>query len=253
VPRFCKLRFAHASEGRSSAPYSLTDPCTPFHGELSFTISAYLGISFAAVWSSGFSSEVVSQAQSCRADASALDTVLPAGGDIDFARKREPSLRSLVRTEKSCPPAGGTMLWPYSSRRTLFLVSTHGSSGPAPAEELFLDLEDGPRRLRELIPSKTRCFLVVLSACESGVYQMSGGDFPLGGAPELLRAGVQHCVGARFRLNALFAANFFSGLWPGASCRTHRLRRNAEVSSQKLGEGFDLWRDVGCLELLSTF
>ena len=92
-----------------------------------------------------------------------------------------------------------------------------------------------------------RAPLVILSACESGVYQMGGGDFPIGGAPELLRSGVQHCIGSRFKLDARFAAGFFPALARELANGSTVGAAMADVSSRQLSGGADLWRHLGCV------
>ena len=64
-------------------------------------------------------------------------------------------------------------------------ISCHGSvTASEPQElELELELEDGDFKLSAVRPRRLTNALVVLSACDSGVYEMRGGDFPLGAAP----------------------------------------------------------------------
>jgi hypothetical protein len=79
---------------------------------------------------------------------------------------------------------------------------------------------------------------------------MAWGEFPVGTAASLLRAGAKHCVGARYKLNAEFSATFFRSLARQLSIGTPLVDAFASTSEEHEQLGFDLWRDLACLEIL---
>lgn len=133
----------------------------------------------------------------------------------------------------------------------IVLVSCHGTARVQGAEvSLILKLSDGDALAEAIFPVLVASPLVILSACDSGVYQMAWSDYPIGAAPELLRRGARYCIAARFPVNAEFAAEFFKRL-------AHRLAAEVPVGlafAEALGEleaaGSDRWRHLACLELL---
>jgi hypothetical protein len=133
------------------------------------------------------------------------------------------------------------------------LLSCHGSAGPPNApEHLFLHLKDGVFALDELIPEDgARAPVVLLSACKSGVYELGWGDYPVGGAPALLRAGVRYCAGARFEVGARFAAKYFRAIASHLAAGRLLPDALAEASVELEEEGADLWTDLACIELVA--
>jgi hypothetical protein len=141
---------------------------------------------------------------------------------------------------------------------SVVLVSCHGDVD-APdrnlsnldAGELILTLSDGAQRVRMLIPDNVIAPLVILSACESGVYRMGRGDFPIGAAPELIRAGAQDCIGTRFPILTHFAASFFPALGRELAAGTPIALAFAKTNEAHESR-FDLWRDLACVELVGA-
>ena len=136
---------------------------------------------------------------------------------------------------------------------TVVFVSCHGTEQ---SEDLGLHLSrDGGREselslVANLLPSSVATELAILSACDSGVYLVADGDFPVGGIPILLRAGVRFCIGSRFAIRALFTQSFFETF-------KIELLENPNVVEcfvatleviEKLGTQ-DLWRDLACIDL----
>ncbi|MGO8903520.1 MAG: CHAT domain-containing protein [Isosphaeraceae bacterium] len=99
---------------------------------------------------------------------------------------------------------------------TILDLSCHGGAQDPHADvELVLRLADPGNPYRDVplllfCPERVNPALVILSACYSGVYNMSVGDFPVGGAPVLLQRGVRFCVAMRFKVSANFARDFVS-------------------------------------------
>lgn len=93
--------------------------------------------------------------------------------------------------------------------------------------------------------------LVILSACNSGFYEMAWGDFSVGAAPDLLRAGANLCIGARFPVGAKFAERFCA-LFAVRIASGKQIQQSFSDTLLELeasGE-WDLWKDLGCFELL---
>lgn len=110
---------------------------------------------------------------------------------------------------------------------------------------------DDERFISDVMPDMVRSQIVFLSACWSGVYSMSWGDYPVGAGPMLLRAGARYCVVCRFPVRAVFARQF-------AVAFSRRLADGASAPAAFAGAcedtetaGADLWRDLACLELLA--
>jgi CHAT domain-containing protein len=135
----------------------------------------------------------------------------------------------------------------------IVLVSCHGSlAKDAFGPRVFFQLEDGSFELKEAMPSgRTSSALVILSACDSGAYEMLGGDYPVGAAPFLLIAGAKNCACARFPVDAVFSREFFCEFG-------RRLRAQDPVAVSFTSamdymdqQGYDLWRHLACVELLA--
>jgi hypothetical protein len=92
----------------------------------------------------------------------------------------------------------------------IVLLSCHGRAVDTPEGlQLLLELRDGTSFAEEVFPPRVASPLVILSACDSGVYHMAWSDYPLGAGPSLLSRGAVSVIGARFPIRAQFAANFF--------------------------------------------
>lgn len=131
------------------------------------------------------------------------------------------------------------------------LLSCHGAiRDHAHDNRLMLKLADGNRLADNVFPEQVLAEIVLLSACESGVYDVVWSDFPVGAAPSLLRAGARFCVGARYQIRAKFAAEFFRCLSLKLSAGTAIWIAMAEAMQVQEENGVDLWSDLACLELL---
>lgn len=133
------------------------------------------------------------------------------------------------------------------------LLSCHGRAVEEVGEvRLVLELSDGPQRAETIFPDHVCSPLVILSACDSGVYYMAWSDYPVGAGPSLIRRGAGAVIGARFQVRAEFAATFFArfarALASGADVR----RAFTLALEQVDGPDADLWRDLACLELLGS-
>ncbi len=114
-----------------------------------------------------------------------------------------------------------------------------------------LHTEFGSQLSEALANGRTPASLVVLSACDSGAYEMLEGDYPVGAAPALLIAGAAHCACTRFPVDAFFAKDFVCAfgrlLLRGESPAVAFAGALEEMEQQKYG----LWRHLACIELLS--
>ncbi|MBY0229288.1 MAG: CHAT domain-containing protein [Gemmataceae bacterium] len=133
------------------------------------------------------------------------------------------------------------------------LLSCHGSTRHAPGTpRLVLELGDGPTRAEDVFPERVSAPVVLLSACDSGVYHMAWSDYPVGAAPDLLRRGAGAVICARFPIRAAFAGECFprfgSRLAEGVAVEA----AFAQVLQEMECEGADRWRDLACLELLKA-
>jgi hypothetical protein len=141
---------------------------------------------------------------------------------------------------------------------TILDLSCHGwAHNPQTDVELVLRLAAPGSAYRDvpllaLCPERVKPALVILSACYSGVYNMSEGDFPVGGAPALLQSGVRYCVVMRFPVNANFARDFVIEM-------ANLLAEGRPVETAFLwalqimeGRGARTWSDLACVELLAS-
>jgi hypothetical protein len=115
---------------------------------------------------------------------------------------------------------------------------------------ISLTLSDGVFNSYDLFPNKINARIIILSACESGFYYMSWGDYPVGAAPELLKSGALFCIGARFPINAYFSDDFFKTL----SLEIVKTKNLVQAFSNSLSihsGNYNLWDNLACLEILS--
>jgi hypothetical protein len=133
----------------------------------------------------------------------------------------------------------------------LAMVSCHGTFASTPTgREFTLMLADGAVPLAKLLPKKVKCSLLILSACDSGVYELGKGDYPMGGAPQALLAGADYCLCTRFRVDARFIKDllvrFAQLLKSGDEVRNALAAALADVA-----DDYDQWKDLACIELLA--
>ncbi len=141
-------------------------------------------------------------------------------------------------------------------QQKIILLSCHGKAedtetGPSTTFDLAGDSGDTIGvKAEELVPQVVSSPLVILSACESGVYGVQWGEYPVGAAPLLIQRGAKRCIGSRFVLGAAFAQTFFPALG-GLLAAGQRIEEAFVACLAKCEtEGSDLWRDLACLELL---
>jgi hypothetical protein len=135
----------------------------------------------------------------------------------------------------------------------IVLLSCHGEAVNTPDGPRFVvKLSDGSFWAEQVFPTRVSSPLVILSACDSGVYYLVWGDYPLGAGPELLRRGARAVIGARFPIRAEYAGDFVAcfgrALAAGTALETAFARALEEVEQTNA----DLWRDLACLELLKA-
>jgi tetratricopeptide (TPR) repeat protein len=179
-------------------------------------------------------------------------------GNLDLSDEARTFAKSFGARGSVVSPCSSTDLVRALETDAIVLVSCHGDVDAPGREranlddgELVLHLRDGAHRAKTLIPERVRSSLIILSACESGVYRMAHGDFPAGAAPDLLRAGARHCIGARFPILSRFAASFMPALGRELAAGVPVARAFAKTNEAH-ESSFDLWRDLACLELVGV-
>lgn len=136
------------------------------------------------------------------------------------------------------------------SQDAIVILSCHGTARKTHGDvRLALSLEDGVALDVETFPSRVRAPVVILSACESGVYLTDRGDYPVGGAPTLLQRGARYCIGARFRIRAPFAQAYIRELSQRTRLSEDLRTAHASVLESLSLQGWDAWRDLSCIEL----
>lgn len=184
-------------------------------------------------------------------------TVLTLGygtaGGVDLREEAEQFARAFAGRNTALPRCRAADVRRALQSDAVVLLSCHGQAvNEAEGSGLILHLEDGAARAGDVFPPRVSAPLVILSACDSGVYFMAWGDYPLGAAPALLQRGARAVIGARFPIDARYAADFFTSaaqrLAAGASVE---LAFSATLEEME-GGGSDRWRDLACLELLSA-
>jgi hypothetical protein len=131
----------------------------------------------------------------------------------------------------------------------VILLSCHGKSINQ-IGDLQLELSDGSALIGDVFPVTVSSPLVILSACESGVYSMAWSDFPIGAAPILIRRGAECVICARFPLKAIFAAKYFSSYAQSLAAGSTIGVAFTATLKECDETGADLWRDLACLELI---
>lgn len=139
------------------------------------------------------------------------------------------------------------------NQRGVILISCHGNQREdlnRGTNHLYLALQDGDRSIEEIWPDEVLADLVVLSACDSGVYEMAWGDYPMGAGPDLLRKGAKLCLATRFPVDARFAANLMKDF--AAHLATGDPPQSALSKSLHAMEicGADFWNEITCFELI---
>ncbi len=135
--------------------------------------------------------------------------------------------------------------------RSIVLLSCHGSRIDQDGwPRVYLALADGLVDGEESLPASITAPVVILSACESGVYEMAWSDYPMGLGPAVILRGASYCVGSRFKLDARFAAQFFVELAARLSAGSPLDTAFVETLADAERRGANLWNDLACLELL---
>ena len=134
----------------------------------------------------------------------------------------------------------------------IVFISCHGKES---GNELALQLASSCRikpewhLLGPMVSDSICAELVILSACYSGVYKVRLGDYPVGGVPQLLRAGVRICIGCRFEIRSVFSEAFFEVFQAKLSAKdTPLMCFIAALSEVDASDQYDLWRDLACIE-----
>jgi tetratricopeptide (TPR) repeat protein len=134
---------------------------------------------------------------------------------------------------------------------SIVLLSCHGSRIDQTGwPRVSLALADGLVDGEEVLPASITAPVVILSACESGVYEMAWSDYPMGLGPTVILRGASYCLGSRFKVDARFAAQFFTELAVRLSAGSPIDAAFVETLADAERWGANLWNDLACLELL---
>lgn len=138
-------------------------------------------------------------------------------------------------------------------RHGAVLISCHGSQEEdlnSRTFHLYLSLGDGDKSADEVWPDSVVAELVVLSACDSGVYEVAWGDYPVGAGPDLLRKGAKFCLATRFPVNARFAANLMKELAAHLAAGNSVQSALSNALETMENGGADFWNETACFELI---
>lgn len=174
-------------------------------------------------------------------------------GSIDFSDEAEGFCNELNIQSKCIRNATAADTREALKTSEMVFISCHGRKASG---DLLLKLSQNGTAdstetgIRDMIHNPIKAKLVILSACESGIYFVEQGDFPIGGIPTLLRSGVEYCIGTRFPIRATFARMFFSILAQNIS-RGFSIEGAFAISLEQVDNvaDVDLWRDISCVEL----
>jgi tetratricopeptide (TPR) repeat protein len=173
-------------------------------------------------------------------------------GQIDLQEEAKRFAYPFANKARTVPHCTAEDIRQALEEEAIVLLSCHGKAVHlAQGLRLILELSDGSQFAEDVFPSRVAAPLVVLSACDSGVYYMAWGDYPVGAAPLLIQRGAGAVVCARFPVSARFAATFFPRLGnhlAGGMTIAAAFIRTLEGLESK---GADYWQDLACLELLS--
>ncbi|MCZ6692178.1 MAG: tetratricopeptide repeat protein [Planctomycetota bacterium] len=137
------------------------------------------------------------------------------------------------------------------STKAIVLLSCHASwRETRRGGDLTLVLEDGDVFLNTVLPQNIASPLVILSTCDSGIYRMGWGDYPVGALPEIIRRGAPVCIGARFLVRAEYARDFMSILSRRIAAGERATHAFCDSLAEAEAGGWGLWRDLACLEIL---
>lgn len=174
-------------------------------------------------------------------------------GENEIAEEAANFARHFATRGKHIPDATSQDVRGSLIQPGVVLISCHGKlrgEGEGVRKRLFLELREGAVATRDLWSGKVNADMVILSACDSGVYEVAHGDYPLGAAPDLLRAGAKLCLGTRFPVNSQFAAGLMNVLGNQLARGTMGPEAFANSLSETEAQGFDLWKDLACFELI---
>ncbi|MFN8578837.1 MAG: CHAT domain-containing protein [Candidatus Sericytochromatia bacterium] len=141
----------------------------------------------------------------------------------------------------------------FINNNDIIFICCHGRSRGKNLHGVNLTLEFNNKEhyVFNDLPEKIKSQVVILSACESGVYEVDHGDYPIGAAPLLIKLGVKHCIVSRYPIPTLFANNFFSTL--ASNLASGIIINEAFILSLDYmkNNNSDLWSELSCVELIS--
>ncbi len=175
---------------------------------------------------------------------------------LDFTDENRAFARHFGERALVSAPCSEDMLRNALASDEIVFLSSHGEAEQMDGDvRLMLLLADTTGQTvriaaEQVVPLVVRSPYVILCACYSGAYQMAWGDYPVGGAPLIVRRGAKFCLCTRFAVNSEFTASFFddmgSRLAAGADFVTAFI---ASLASHD-GDESHLWENLACLELL---
>lgn len=172
---------------------------------------------------------------------------------IDFADEAREFLKAMGLQKELVLNCSKSNVMSALSQQAIVLISCHGNSAiDSMKTKLFLHLDD-VWEATEVWPERVNADLVILSACESGVYEMSWGDYPTGGAPDLIRRGARQIIGTRFPVSAEYAKEFMVGFARKLAGGSEARIAFAAALNEIMDLGYDKWLHGACFELIGGY
>lgn len=175
-------------------------------------------------------------------------------GSIDLNQEARDFANAFGAQGKVVERATSTDIQGALIKRGSVLISCHGSQRKdlnSGKSHLYLSLSDGDKSAAEIWPASVGAELVVLSACDSGVYDVTWGDYPVGAGPDLIRKGASFCLATRFPVDAQFAANLMKELAGHLSSGDLVQTAFSKALNRMESCGADFWNQIACFELIA--
>jgi len=172
-----------------------------------------------------------------------------SSGD-SFAEEAKSFANAFKENGRFLDPCNRSTLELALSLPGLAFVSCHASArNHTGAAAVWLKLSDGGVSLEEVLPARLSKTGIIMSACESGVFKVTYGDYPIGAIPEILRRGAAFVVGTRCKVRNVFAAFFFPRFGEELAKGSPSSEAFATALAAAETAGYELWRDLASVEM----
>lgn len=185
-----------------------------------------------------------------RCTAIGYDSEKAGKGPDSFAEEAKAFANAIGPEGRFLDPCTKRALEIALQHRGLAYVSSHAfARDRTGAAAVWLKLSDATVSMEDVLPERLSGLGILLSACESGVFRVADGDYPVGAVPEILRRGSAFVIGTRFTIRIGFAAFFFPKF--GAQLASGFTPTVGMSDTMNLAEaaGYDLWRDLAAVEM----